>query len=151
MILLADLVRIPDPFPKELVPPVSADTVRAFRIRMSKLVTICLRNGVLNREEAREFVKKAQDVLGTVEDLQHRITLREVMDNGDVYDLRIRWKEEYRKFFRFRDILRDSLNLLVQHQFMQIEVGDNVKREVDGFYSQLIEIDKTIRSALRRL
>jgi hypothetical protein len=151
MIRLSELVPIPNPFPTKPKPPVSPPIIKSFRERTSQLVTLCLRTGVMNPAEAREFVKKANAVLGTVDDLQRRVSLREVLDNGDVYDLRTTWKEEYRKFLKFRDVLRDSLNVLVQNQFMKIEVGDKVKLEVDQFYEQLTEIDKTILVVLQRL
>jgi hypothetical protein len=112
---------------------------------------MCVRNGVMNPLDAREFVRKANDVLGTVADLEYRMTLREAFDSGDVYDLRTRWKEEYSRFIKFRDTIRDTLNALVQRGLIAVPVADNVKREVDGFYEQIIEIDRTIQNVLRRL
>jgi hypothetical protein len=63
----------------------------------------------------------------------------------------IRWKEEYSRFIKFRDTIRDTLNSLVQRELIAVPVADNVKREVDAFYEQIIEIDRTIQSVLRRL
>jgi hypothetical protein len=151
MIRLAELIRIPVPYPAKPKPPVSTEILQAFRWRISQLVGMCVRNGVMNPHDAREFVKNANAVFGTVEDLEYRMTLREVFDAGDTFDLRTRWKEEYRRVIKFRDTIRDTLNALVQRGLVAVPVADNVKREVDDFYEQIIEIDRTIQSVLRRL
>ena len=151
MIRLAELIRIPNPYPATPTPPVSPKAVQAFRERASQLVGTCVRNGVLNPDDAREFVKRTNDVLGTVEDLEYRLTLREVFDSGDIFDLRTRWKEEYGRFIKFRDTIRDTLNAFVQRGLIAVRVADKVKFEVDRFYEQIIEIDGAIHNVLRRL
>jgi len=150
MIRLRELIQIPDPYPAKPTPPVSPESLQSFRVRASQLVGMCVRNGVMNPDDAREFVRKANDVLGTVADLEYRMTLREAFDSGDVYDLRTRWKEEYSRFIKFRDTIRDTLNSLVQRELIAVPVADDVKGEVDGFYEQIIEIDRAIQRALKR-
>lgn len=144
-----ELVRIPNPYPPQRKLPVNPDAVRALRVRASQLVRVCLQNGVLNWDEARDFVKKANEVFWTVDDLQSRLLMRESFDAGDIYDLRGRWKDEYRKFIRFRDTVRDTLNTLVQNGRVSVVVSDAVKSAVDRFYEQMMEIDRTVQTCLR--
>jgi hypothetical protein len=150
MIRLGELVRIPNPYPVAAVPPIDPRLLDVFRRRAGFLLKLCLQNGVMNADEAHDFVKHVEGVIAAIDDLQYRLTLREGFDSGDLYDLRTKWKEEYRRFFKFRDAVRDTLNLLVQNRVIALNVSDAVKLETDHFCQQMAEFDKSVQTVLRR-
>lgn len=151
MIRLLELVPIPDPYPPTPRVPIGHDTLQGFRVRVGLLVTVCLRSGVLNTEDAQTFLKKTNEVLKVIRDLEHRLNLRESIDYGELDDLRFRWKQEYRGFLKFRDTIRYTLNILTQNELISVDISDNVKTEIDRLYGQIIEIDRTVQSVLRNL
>ena len=151
MIRLFDLIQLPDPFPPQSLPTIGSSELETLIQQGHRLVALCISTGVLNDEDAEKFANDLDDLVAQISDLQHRLTLNETFDGGDCYDLRVTWRKEYQKFLRFRDIIRSTLNLMVQDDLVAVENSDEVKEDVDDFYQQMVEINKTVSRVLQRL
>ena len=149
MILLADLIRLPLPADPQPTPPFSEHSLRQIESRMTALADLSLRSGVINAEQAERMMNRFDYLTGTIRDLQRRLQLREGLDFSDVFDLRNRWKDGYRTFVRFRDVLRDSLNILVLNGTVEVARADAIKTEADAFFAQMMEVDRIVRVSLR--
>ena len=115
-----------------------------------RLADLCLQHGVMSARDANEFSKLSDELLSMIGDLQSRLCLAESIDREDIFDLRTKWKDGVRDFLSFRDVVRDTLNILVRGRLASVIVTDKIKTELDRFFLQMAHVDDVVQRLLRR-